>query len=54
MGPVATIAYQTRYGEQARQERLGETTSDDKSSQTGEKRFSSLANSCVAYAIDED
>ena len=54
MGPVATIAYQTRYGEQARQERLAETTSDDKSSQTGEKRFSSLANSCVAYAIDED
>ena len=48
LNPVATIAYQTLYGEKARQERrLGTMTDQDKRSSRAE-----LANSCVGYADD--
>ena len=46
LNPVATIAYQTLYGEDARQKRqLGLMTDQDKRSSRAE-----LANSCVGYA----
>ncbi len=46
LGPVATIAYQTLYGEEARRNRmLGLMTEKDKQSSRAE-----LANSCVGYA----
>ena len=48
LGPVATIAYQTLYGEEARQNRqLGPMTDQDK--QTSRTK---LTNNCVAYADD--
>ena len=48
LGPVATIAYQTLYGEEARRNRmLGLMTEKDKQSSRAE-----LANSCVGYADD--
>ena len=48
LGPVATIAYQTLYGEEARQNRrLGPMTDQDKRSDRSE-----LVNSCVGYADD--
>jgi hypothetical protein len=48
LGPVATIAYQTLYGEEARQKRQSGTPSD-KDKQASR---SQLANSCVGYADD--
>ena len=58
MGPVATIAYQTRYGEETRQTRL--LREDSISSNNKEKyadprhqRSHALANSCIAYVVDE-
>ena len=46
LGPVATIAYQTLYGEEARQNRqLGPMTDDAKRSSRTQ-----LTNSCVGYA----
>ena len=55
MGVVGTIAYQTRYGEDARRRRLrvGATGMETAKSRS-EKRASVLANSCIAYATDED
>ena len=55
MGVVGTIAYQTRYGEDARRRRLrvGATGMETAKSRS-EKRTSVLANSCIAYATDED
>ena len=48
LGPVATIAYQTLYGEEARQNRqLGPMTDRDKQASRTQ-----LANSCVGYAND--
>ena len=48
LGPVATTAYQTLYGEEARQNRqLGPMTDQDK--QTSRTH---LTNSCVGYADD--
>lgn len=48
LNPVATIAYQTLYGEEARRERQrGLTTDHDKRSSRAE-----LTNSCVGYADD--
>ena len=48
LGPVATIAYQTLYGEEARQARQTDTMTDqDKQSSRAQ-----LANSCVGYADD--
>ena len=48
LGSVATIAYQTLYGEEARQNRkLGQMTDQDKQSSRTQ-----LANSCVGYADD--
>jgi hypothetical protein len=48
LGPVATIAYQTLYGEEARQKRQSGTLSD----QDKQVSRSQLANSCVGYADD--
>ena len=46
LGPVATIAYQTLYGEEARQNRkLGPMTDREKQASRTQ-----LANSCVGYA----
>ena len=46
LGPVATIAYQTLYGEEARQARQTDTMTDqDKKSSRAQ-----LANGCVGYA----
>ena len=54
MGVVGTIAYQTRYGEDARQARapVGKTGLETAAAR-GDRRASALANSCVAYAIDD-
>jgi hypothetical protein len=48
LGPVATIAYQTLYGEEARQKRQSGTLSD----QDKQASRSQLANSCIGYADD--
>ena len=48
LGPVATIAYQTLYGEEARKKRQSGTLSD----QDKQASRSQLANSCVGYADD--
>ena len=48
LGPVATIAYQTLYGEEARQKRQSGTLND----QDKQASRSQLANSCVGYADD--
>ena len=54
MGTVGTIAYQTRYGEDARRTRapVGKTGLETAAAR-GDKRASALANSCVAYAIND-
>ena len=54
MGIVGTIAYQTRYGEDARNSRLtvGGTGMETARSRSKE-RASVMANSCVAYATDD-
>ena len=50
LGPVATIAYQTMYGQDARERRINANFTDaDKQSER-----SHLANSCVGYADDRD
>ena len=48
MGPVATIAYQTRYGEEARQRRKKGHISDKDT----QRANAALRNSCVGYADD--
>lgn len=48
MGPIATIAYQTRFGEAARQNRGG----GEDESENNDSGNDALANSCVGYAID--
>lgn len=54
MGTVGTIAFQTRYGEDARQARVPVGSSGLETARArGDARGSALANSCVAYAIDE-
>ena len=55
MGVVGTIAYQTHNGEDARGRRLrvGVTGMETAKSRS-DKRASVLANSCIAYATDED
>ena len=54
MGTGGTIAYQTRYGEDARRAcaPVGKTGLETAAAR-GDKRASALANSCVAYAIDD-
>ena len=55
MGVVGTIAYQTRYGEDARKRRLRvDATGMETAKSRSEKRTSVLANSCIAYATDKD
>ncbi len=50
LGPVATIAYQTMYGQDARERRIKSNFTDaDKQRERGH-----LANSCVGYADDQD
>jgi hypothetical protein len=54
MGTVGTIAFQTRYGEDARQARVPVGSSGLETARArGDARGSALANSCVAYAIDD-
>jgi hypothetical protein len=54
MGTVGTIAYQTRYGEDARRARAPVGSSGLESAMArGDARGTTLANSCIAYAIDE-
>ncbi|MDC0476789.1 DUF2889 domain-containing protein [Alphaproteobacteria bacterium] len=48
LSPVATIAYQTLFGEEARQKRQSGTLTD----QDKQASRSQLANSCVGYADD--
>ena len=48
LGPVATIAYRTLYGEEARQARQTDTMTD----QNKQSSRAQLANSCVGYAHD--
>jgi hypothetical protein len=52
MGTIGTIAFQTRYGEEARKRRsrLGNDGRETSAEQQGSA--SVLANSCVAYATD--
>ena len=50
LGPVATIAYQTLYGEEARQKRQSGTLSD----QDKQASRSQLVNSCVGYADESN
>ncbi|RZO31021.1 MAG: DUF2889 domain-containing protein [SAR116 cluster bacterium] len=54
MGTVGTIAFQTRYGEDARRARVPVGSSGLETTRArGDARGSALANSCVAYAIDD-
>ena len=54
MGTIGTIAYQTRYGEDARRARAPIGSSGLETARSrGDARSSALANSCVAYAIDD-
>ena len=48
MGPVATVAYQTLYGERAREER------EKGISQDREDDLNNLANSCIGHADDAE
>ena len=52
MGTIGTIAFQTRYGEEARKRRarLGNDGRETSAEQQGGSGV--LANSCVAYAVD--
>lgn len=54
MGTIGTIAYQTRYGEDARSARAPIGSSGLETARSrGDARGSALANSCVAYATDD-
>ena len=54
MGTVGTIAFQTRYGEDARRAHVQVGSSGLETARArGDARGSALANSCVAYAIDD-
>ena len=54
MGTVGTIAYQTRYGEDARRTRAPVGSSGLETARArGDARGSALANSCVAYATED-
>ena len=54
MGTVGTIAYQTRYGEDARRARAPVGSSGLETARArGDARGSALANSCVAYATED-
>ena len=54
MGVIGTIAYQTRYGEESRRRRQTvAATGMETASAHGKERASVMANSCVAYAVDD-
>ena len=54
MGVIGTIAFQTRYGEEARRRRQTvAATGMETAKARSEARASMLANSCVAYAVDD-
>ena len=54
MGVIGTIAYQTRYGEESRRRRQTiAATGMETASARGKERASVMANSCVAYAVDD-
>ena len=50
---VGTIAFQTRYGEDARQRRQTvASTGMETATARSKERASAMANSCIAYAVD--
>lgn len=54
MGVIGTIAYQTRYGEESRRRRQTvAATGMETASARSKERASVMANSCVAYAVDD-
>ena len=54
MGVIGTIAYQTRYGEESRRRRQTvAATGMETASARSEERASVMANSCVAFAVDD-
>lgn len=54
MGVIGTIAYQTRYGEESRRRRQTvAATGMETASARSEERASVMANSCVAYVVDD-
>ena len=54
MGTVGTIAFQTRYGEDARRARAPVGSGGSETTRSpGDSRASALANSCVAYVTDD-
>jgi hypothetical protein len=54
MGVVGTIAFQTRYGEDARQRRQTvASTGMETATARSKERASAMANSCIAYAVDD-
>lgn len=54
MGVIGTIAYQTRYGEESRSRRQTvAATGMETASARSKERASVMANSCVAYAVDD-
>ena len=53
MGVVGTIAFQTRYGEDARQRRQTvASTGMETATARSKERASAMANSCIAYAVE--
>lgn len=54
MGVMGTIAYQTRYGEESRRRRRTvAATGMETASARSKERAGVMANSCVAYAVEE-
>ena len=54
IGVVGTIAFQTRYGEDARQRRQTvASTGMETATARSKERASAMANSCIAYAVDD-
>ena len=54
MGVVGTIAFQTRYGEEARERRQTVAATGMETASTRSKaRADALTNSCIAYAVDD-
>jgi len=54
MGVIGTIAFQTRYGEESRRNRqVVAATGMETATARGNERASVMANSCIAYAVED-
>jgi len=54
MGVIGTIAFQTRYGEESRRNRqVVAATGMETATARGAERASVMANSCIAYAVED-